>query len=189
MQAPVPTPLSLVAKSDPDTLRKQQSLNTPPVYDKMPIDYAQSDRYKSLDIFNRSFNKAAATLEPSTQSQSTSQHQQAATQQQPPNHQQVAQQQVTSQQPAHSQPATVTASSAELHYYMQRSTSSQIPAADYTMTGQTHQRYDLSRQTPAAHQQPAMSNMNYKGTPAEYMRNFASLMADMGLPGEISNFV
>lgn len=65
--------------------------------------------------------------------------------------------------------------------YITHGQQSQNPPADYTMGGAPLQnaRYtDLSRQTPASHQHSQMDA--YKNT--AYIRNFASMMAEMGLP-------
>lgn len=65
--------------------------------------------------------------------------------------------------------------------YMTHGPQSQNPPTDYTMGGAPLQnaRYtDLSRQTPASHQQSQMDA--YKNS--AYIRNFASMMAEMGLP-------
>lgn len=154
-------------------------------YDKMPIDYASADRYKHLDTYNRSFNKAlsgssgsSALSDPHMQSTS---HQQNLYGPRGGYDKPLSTSSMQSQQ--QNKLDTTPDINSYMNNYMQqtRPSASQVPpATDYTMQNQP--RYDLSRQTPAAHQQSAM-DMNYKGPP-DYMRNFASMMAEMGMAGQ-----
>lgn len=212
---PINDPVLLVAKNQ-DLIRKQQSLISSDTFDnKTPIDYANpsSDRYKNSETFN-SVYKGLHDVIQGNKNQNTVTTFDTINRQQlksdmpsnnaPKQYADHLQQQQSifgnsrssnflgtdpidlkaSAIPHSNHPKPQDGTSQNINpygnNYMAHTPQVQNPPTDYTMGGAPLQnvRYtDLSRQTPASHQHSQM-----------YIRNFASMMAEMGLPSKYKLF-